>query len=250
MTPPITDLVPPVPREDIPVPDVSRLVTEDDTPVDNVFSEKQMRLLTEPLYSSWSGPGEGRPYLVAANVGVFPTADDPPMVPDVFLVVDTKVKGPLSEKRYRSYFLWDHGKPPDVVIEIVSNNEGEELSRRLRRYERMRVPYYVVFDPFQLLSDVVLRRFDLHGGAYVETNGDSFDSVGLGLRLWQGSFEDHEATWLRWYDTSGEVIATGCERASQSDQRAGTEAQRADTEAQRADRLAAKLRELGVDPDK
>ena len=33
-------------------PDVEHLVTEDDTPVDNVFSEKQQRLLTEPLYSS------------------------------------------------------------------------------------------------------------------------------------------------------------------------------------------------------
>ena len=30
-------------------PVVDHLVTEDDTPVDNVFSEKQMRLLTEPL---------------------------------------------------------------------------------------------------------------------------------------------------------------------------------------------------------
>jgi hypothetical protein len=29
-------------------PDVEHLVTEDDTPVDGIFSEKQMRLLTEP----------------------------------------------------------------------------------------------------------------------------------------------------------------------------------------------------------
>ncbi len=31
-------------------PDVSHLITEDDTPVDNLFSEKQQRLLTRPLY--------------------------------------------------------------------------------------------------------------------------------------------------------------------------------------------------------
>jgi hypothetical protein len=30
-------------------PEVEHLVTEDDTPVDNIFSEKQQRLLTESL---------------------------------------------------------------------------------------------------------------------------------------------------------------------------------------------------------
>ena len=51
------------------MPDIQHLVTEDDTPVDNMPSEKQQRLLTEPLYSSWAGPGAGRPFLAAANVG-------------------------------------------------------------------------------------------------------------------------------------------------------------------------------------
>ena len=42
-----------------PAPDTSHLITEDDTPVDNFLSEKNQRLLTEPLYSSWAGPGSG-----------------------------------------------------------------------------------------------------------------------------------------------------------------------------------------------
>ena len=33
--------------------DLSHIVTEDDTPVDNLFSERQMRLLVESLYVSW-----------------------------------------------------------------------------------------------------------------------------------------------------------------------------------------------------
>lgn len=37
------------------LPRVDDLVTEDDTPVDNIFSAKQHRLLVEPLYSSWRG---------------------------------------------------------------------------------------------------------------------------------------------------------------------------------------------------
>jgi hypothetical protein len=43
--------------------------------VDNVFSEKQQRLLTVPLYDSWAGPasdaGERRTFAAMANVGLF-----------------------------------------------------------------------------------------------------------------------------------------------------------------------------------
>jgi hypothetical protein len=34
-------------------PSVNHVITEDDTPVDNFFSEKLQRLLTEVLYASW-----------------------------------------------------------------------------------------------------------------------------------------------------------------------------------------------------
>ena len=43
------------------LPDIQNLVTEGDTPVDNMPSEKQQRLLTEPLYSSWAGSGRWAP---------------------------------------------------------------------------------------------------------------------------------------------------------------------------------------------
>ncbi len=49
-------------------PDISHLITEDDTPVDNLFSAKQQRLLVEPLYSGWENP---EPFLADAHVGVF-----------------------------------------------------------------------------------------------------------------------------------------------------------------------------------
>ncbi len=41
---------------------------EDDAPLDNWFQERQLRLLPESLYSSWAIE---RPFLVAANVGLF-----------------------------------------------------------------------------------------------------------------------------------------------------------------------------------
>lgn len=40
------------------VPDISHIITEVDAPMENLPSEKQQRLLTKPLYSSWSGPGD------------------------------------------------------------------------------------------------------------------------------------------------------------------------------------------------
>src|SRR5262245_10523816 len=36
--------------------EMAKLVTEDDTPVDNIFSERQQRLLTEPLYATAQFP--------------------------------------------------------------------------------------------------------------------------------------------------------------------------------------------------
>ena len=64
-------------------PDVEHLITEDDTPVDNLFSEKQQRLLTDPLYASWPGPGTDRPFLAMANVGLFYSVERTPFVPDM-----------------------------------------------------------------------------------------------------------------------------------------------------------------------
>ncbi|MBI4770116.1 MAG: Uma2 family endonuclease, partial [Chloroflexi bacterium] len=87
-------------------------------------------MLTEPLYSSWSGPGEGRRFLAAANVGVFSSVRHPPLVPDAFLSLDVEAPADLWPKRNRSYFLWEYGKPPDVVIEVVSNREGHETGRK------------------------------------------------------------------------------------------------------------------------
>src|SRR3954471_24189818 len=95
------------------VPNIDDLVTEDDTPVDNLPSEKQQRLLTEPLYSSWSGPGEGVPFLAVANVGLFYQVGGVPLVPDVMLSLDVAPNRDLSLKENRFYIVWVIGKVPN-----------------------------------------------------------------------------------------------------------------------------------------
>ncbi len=232
------------------------LVTEDDTPVDSILSEKQQRLLTEPLYGAWAGPetttlGQCR-FMALANVGLFYALRQPPLVPDMMLALDVPGVGPdLSQKANRSYFIWvQDGKPPTVVVEVVSNREGGEDGDKLRKYEMIGVPYYVIFDPWRLLSERMLRihQFAGTGKGYIEQIGGVLDAVGLGLTLWQGEYEDMEALWLRWTDREGRLIPTSAEWARREQQRATEAEQHAEQERQRAERLAARLRELGIEP--
>lgn len=226
-------------------PDVAELVTEDDTPVDNFASEKQQRLLTGVLYSAL----QGKTFLAAANVGIYTAIGRPPIVPDVFLSLDVTVPEQWWEKQNRCYLLWQFDKPPDVVIEIVSNPEGNELESKLSRYEQMRVSYYVVFDPNHELGADELQIFELRGRHYVEMTETWLEQVELGLTVWEGVFEAKQARWLRWCDAQGQLLLTGDEQAQFERQRAEQERQRAEQERQRAERLAERLRALGQDPE-
>ncbi|MBX3274718.1 MAG: Uma2 family endonuclease [Sandaracinaceae bacterium] len=229
-------------------PDESVLVTEDDAPLDGVYQEKAQRLLGSALHESWSGPpgaGEPRPFVAMANVGLFYNPDEPPLVPDVLLSVDVTLPRDLAPKKHRSYFVWRYGKPPDVVVEIVSNREGRELDEKLRTYERIRVAHYVVYDPFGRLGDVRVRAFALAGGGYVPRLDSRFEDLGLALVEWEGAFEGHHDRWLRWALANGEPIPTGAERAERERERAERERERAERERERAERLAARLRALG-----
>ncbi len=247
------------------------IITEDDTPVDNLFSEKQMRLLTETLYASWKPEHpryEGR-FFALANVGLFYGDHEPPLVPDVMLSLGVDApSGDLGKKEHRSYFIWHYsGKVPEVAIEIISNLKGGELDEKMERYATLgHIPYYVVFDPFGIYGKAnALRVFANTGWEYVELETSDctvLQRIGLGLTLWEGVYETVNAVWLRWCKPDGTLIPTGKERADAEQHRADAERQRADVERQRADAerqraeaaearaeaLAAKLRALGLEP--
>ena len=110
----------------------------------------------------------------------------------------------------------DHGKPPEVVIEIVSNAEGGEVDRKLARYAKLHVDHYVVFDP--------LACYVLLAGTYEKRpRANEFPTVaGLQLQLWDGAYKGQADRWLRWAREDGTLIPTGAE--------------------------SARLRELGIDP--
>jgi len=242
-------VIPPAAR-----PNPDNLVTETDEPVDNLVSEKLMRLLVEPLYASFTPPGGG-PFVAAADVGIFMTDHEEGIAPDVMVILDINLHPGWHERDQRSYFVWLYGKVPDLVLEIVSNRTGGEDSTKLREYAARRIPYYVVYDPFNCLRAGELRAWCLHGRTYVPVSPSWFPELGLGLTFWEGTFEHEGHRWLRWCDRDGVVLPTGLERAETERQRAETERQRAETAAaaveqqrQRLEQLEALLRQQGLEP--
>lgn len=169
----------------------AHLITEDDNPVDNLFSEKQQRLLTEPIYTSWSGPGtvavsgdcqcrslhgQSKSRYCAGCASQFRCSDARRLVEHGGAVIRR----------------WQTGKTPYLVVEIVSNTKGNELDEKYRRYEQMRVPIYVVLDPEQQIQDETLAVYLLNGFGDHQMETATiyrFPEIGLGLTLWDGEFE-------------------------------------------------------------
>ena len=248
-------------------PNIDHIVTEDGKPVDNQFSEKQQRLLAEVLYCSWQ-PGE--PFVAMSNVGLFFAIRTPPFVPDVLVSLGVSSPADPFPKKNRSYFVWEYGKVPDLVVEIVSNNEGGEDTIKLKGYAKLGITYYIIYDLEEHLSSTPLRIYRLVSGRYELDTSELpvFESLGLGVQLWTGTYEDISQCWLRWTDADGELLPTGKERASSEEfraeveknksiaekQRADDEKQRAELEKRRADeaekvadQLRAKLKQLGIE---
>ena len=254
--------------------DISHLVLEDDKPVDNFQSAQQQRFLVQTLYDSQALPV---PFLAEANVGLFYQPKEDPIVPDVLLSLGVQRGDDYSQRENRSYFVWELGKLPELCIEIVSNQEGDEvdLSRKSKRkgktftkkdrYAEIGVQYYVVFDPLdQIQSEMSYAKakvwtYSPDASGYSETLAQSInevgqyiwlDRIGVGLTLWRGEFEENiTRVWLRWCDIDGNVILTGAEQARLSDRRAENSDRRADNAEAKAQRLADRLRELGLNPD-
>ena len=236
---------------EIPWPDISHIITDDGAPVDNLLTERNMRLLTDALYTSWKGPGDNRPFLTYANVGLFFSVSEPPLVPDVLLSLDVAAPREfIGKDKYRqSYFVWYFGKPPDVVIEIVSNKVGREEGFKRRKYAQLGIAYYIVFDPDHHLNREILRVYELRGRQYEQLEHPWLSAIGLGLTLWPADYQGSNATWLRWVDADNKLLLTGAELAEQERTRAEQERTRADVEHSLVEKLMAQLRMAGIEPE-
>ena len=138
-----------------------------------------------------------------------PVADGarPPMksvAPDLF--VSFGVPGGSR----KSYVLWQEGKPPDFVLEVISeSSQRRDRVEKKRIYEHLGVTEYFVFD-----ADRGLEGFRLADGRYrpipwtaARPGLDGLYSETLGLFLVPGGPENGLENELEWYDPeTGEFL--------------------------------------------
>ncbi len=206
--------------------------------------------------------------------------------PDWFYVPN--VPPLLDGERRRSYVLWKEKVIPAIALEFVSGNGEEERDNTASSettkagkfwvYEQaVKIPFYGIYE----VDKATVEVYQLVAGRYQRCVPDDrghyfIPPLGIALGIWQGEYMHQNLPWLRWWDAAGNLLLSGDERAEvekqradleqqratqeqqradtqqqraiQEQQRADDEQQRATQEKQRADRLAAKLRELGIDP--
>jgi Uma2 family endonuclease len=172
-------------------------------------------------------PVEGKPTIRAA--------------PDA-MVVFGRPKGDRG-----SYKQWEEeGIPPQVVFEVLSpGNRAGELERKFQFYERYGVEEYYIYDPdrgdlvgWRRVNDILEEIPDMAG----------FQSPRLKIRFEPGEGPDN----LKIIGPDGEPFRTYAELVKQRNAdrlRADEKARLAEEQTQRADRLAARLRELGIETD-
>lgn len=207
----------------------------------------QMLLLVESLTLHWN---QRQDFFVGGNMFVYYLKDGhtrhEALGPDVFVALD------VPRRERKSWVVWQEGKGPDVVIELLSESTASrDRGEKKRIYQDvLRVAEYFWYDPFSH----EWAGFLLQNGVYEPIAPDAdgrlwSQRLGLALVRREGEYLGVPTRWLRWETPEGAILATAEEAASRQQQRAEQEQQRAEQERQRAERLAARLRELGVDPE-
>ncbi|MBE9180610.1 Uma2 family endonuclease [Oculatella sp. LEGE 06141] len=184
--------------------------------------------------------------------------------PDFFAVL-----GAEPDRERQGWVIWEEsGRYPDVIVELLSPSTAA-IDRGAKKdlYEQtFRTPDYFVFDPFDPTSLAGWRLDLAHGYQPLTPNDRGWlwcETLELWLGTWEGAIDrepvNGSCAWLRFYTPQGDLVLLPEEvaqqqaeqaqqQAEQAQQQAEQAQQQAEQEKQRADRLAAKLRELGVDP--
>lgn len=187
--------------------------TEDELPYeDGWVSESNVHqgnptLLKMTLHHRLAGVQEA---FIGVNMFVYYSPDQVKtndfLGPDFFVALDRPVD------RHKSYVMWEQGgRPPDVVIEMLSDSTAtNDRGKKLRLYQdRLRVSEYYLYDPWT--SE--LTGFRLTAGVYqpiAEEPDGSMVCQRLGLKLvrWEGVYEGLLNVWLRWATLDGVLLPT------------------------------------------
>jgi Uma2 family endonuclease len=210
------------------------LPCDDGIPMESQRHKLQMDLLLDPLIPWLAERDDG---YVGGNMFLYFSIEQLRNQdfrgPDFFAVLG------VEKKERKSWVVWEEGKGPDVLIELLSEStRSADKNQKKRIYQnQVRVPEYFWYDPF---NPEDWAGFSMVNGVYQPLTldeGGKFISQQLGLALlcWQGVYKDVEAVWLRWASLSGVLLPTERELAQAAEAR--------------AEKLANHLRSLGINPD-
>ena len=176
------------------------------------------------------------------------------VAPDVMVIFNVP---PGARDNYK---VWEETQVPSVIFEMTSagTKDRDEIVKK-DLYEGLDVPEYWQFDPKGEWIPEKLRGYRLRDGVYAPITDGRSEPLQLRLEV--------DGSLIAFYrEDTGEKLLASDELVQalrqetlarqeaevlleQEQQRADQERQRADQERQRGDRLAARLRELGEDPD-
>lgn len=172
-----------------------------------------------------------------------------------------------------SYRQWEEdGIAPQVVFEVLSpGNRSGEMSRKFVFYEDYGVEEYYIYDPDRVTLEGHIRtngkleeldemdghvsprlgiRFDMSGDELVIYRPDGNRFLTYVELMQQAAEEKQRADEERLARLQAQERAGKAEdRAGKAEDRAGKAEDRANKAEERAARLAAKLRELGIEPN-
>lgn len=240
------------------LPDHTQLPESDGTFVKNFQEHPQSLLLTDSISPTLQQLHPDGQYAIGQDSGIYWRLTDPPErgaeAPDWFYVPN--VPPTLDGQMRRSYVLWREIVAPLIVLEFVSGSGSEERDRtpyegKFWVYEQaIRVPFYGIYE----VTKASIEVYHLFDGRYSllpanERGHYPIPSMGVELGIWQGQYQNAELPWLRWWDSQGNLLLTGEERAERESQRAERESQRAEEIERENVRLREQLKALGVEPD-
>jgi Uma2 family endonuclease len=247
------------------LPDHTQLPESDGSFVKNFQEHPQSLLLTSSICPVLDVLHLDGQYVIGQDCGIYWRLTDPPErgaeAPDCFYVPN--VSPLLNGERRRSYVMWKEIIAPLIAIEFTSGDGTEERDAtspfagqgskagKFWVYEQaIHVPFYAIYE----VEKAAVEVYELIGGRYQRATPNQrghypIPAMGVELGIWSGAYMNQTLPWLRWWDSAGNLLLSGEERAAVAEQRLTESDRRADASDKRAEQLAAKLRELGINPD-
>ena len=265
------------------LPTMEELPYKDGKPVDSEIQVLIAHLLKSVLANIWRKRDD---WFFGIDMGWYYSPEEKAIAPDGFLSVGVeRIKG---RNLRLSYVTWEeNGVIPSLVIEVVSKTPGGEYKEKKKKYAQYGVLYYIIYAPLRVRKQK-LTLYRLNRERKYEWQEDNplwMPEIGLGIGTGVGNFQGITREWLYWYDKQGKRYPTPEESQQQEQEaRQQAEAQKLQAEAQRlqerqarqqaeaqklqeqkarllaeqerdqiklqAEKLATRLRELGIEPDK